>query len=163
VIKGETFSLITGSHLFDISPQELSRNEALNFRDENEVEKAAKKINPSSELRQINITDGEYLLFNGKLWHGTKNTTGRDRYALTFRYATPADNILISKDGELINPTWEKRKPLCIIAAGEDNIALNTHLPLKKISKHKGLLLGLVWSLPRNLKTRFVNHYSKYR
>jgi hypothetical protein len=151
VVPEETFTVLTGSHLFSQSPQELAATQSLNIYDEEEVLKAAQQINPESTLLHLNIKDGEYILFDGKLWHGTKNTTKGKRYALNFRYARPGSKIRISKDGALPNVAWDKNLPLCLLVHGQDREAINTLIPAKKISWRKGFITGLFYYFPLNV------------
>jgi len=151
VIPSECFYIITGSHLLNTSPQELSKKEGINLNDPKAVEAAAKKISPDCRLLHVPITDGQFILFHGKLWHGTNNPTAQPRFAFNFRYSTPSDQVRISANGELPNTTWRKQKPVCLLISGQDHFRINRLLEIDQINKLNSWIKGLFLYLPGNI------------
>lgn len=157
VISEESFSVISGSHLFSTSPQELSEKEGLDLYDAKAVEAAAKKFNPESRLLKLKITDGQFILLHGKLWHGTHNPSKMPRYAINLRYTIPSAKVRISKNGRLPDTTWSKQQPLCLLVSGQDSLGINKLTTINKISKTKIWIKGLLFYLPRNVILKLVS------
>src|SRR5690606_1324916 len=55
VISGSSFSVIPGSHLFDISPQELQLTQKIDGKNDVAVLEAAKELNPSCQLKYLEV------------------------------------------------------------------------------------------------------------
>ncbi|MBD0352158.1 MAG: phytanoyl-CoA dioxygenase family protein [Flavisolibacter sp.] len=158
-VNSDTFSVIPGSQLFRLSPQELSFLEGFNLNDEAAVLSSTKKINPDSELVSLNISDGQYIIFHGKLWHGTKNKTANPRYAINLRYTNPCFKVRIGKNGDLPNAEWHKSEPECLLVSGEDTFGINRLLNLDPIHYIKSWVKGLFFYLPINLIAKMKDKF----
>jgi hypothetical protein len=154
----QSFFLIAGSHLINASPQELSKIENLDLQDPEAVLEAALRFNPDCKLIKLAINDGEFILFHGKLWHGTMNNTALPRYAINFRYTIPSQSVRISKDGDLPKANWLKKRPTCLIVNGSDSKALNKTISVKNINKAKTLLKGYTYFLMLNAANKLLKH-----
>ncbi len=159
VVSEETFSVVPGSHLFELSPQEL-KAQGVNINDYQTLEEAAKKINRESRLVNLKVRDGQYIIFDGRLWHGTKNTTAKHRFSISLRYSKPSVKVRIAKNGNLPNLSWCKSKPVCLLVHGQDKFHINKLIDIKDISKSKGLIRGLFFCFPvkllRNITRRIT-------
>lgn len=151
VISGASFSVISGSHLFDTSPQELQQSQGLNCSDDDAVLEAARKINPHSKLVYLDVKDGQFIIFSGKLWHGTKNTTRELRGSIVLQYTTPENKVKIPKTYTMRKGTWYKKAPLCLLVRGEDRHKVNKLIDLSRINGRSNLLKALFLYLPHNV------------
>jgi hypothetical protein len=146
VVPKQTLFLIAGSHLLRQSPQEIQKTEGLDLCDSKAVLQAAQKLDPTCKLVSVDIKDGEFVIFEGNLWHGTENVTSRPRYAINLRYTKPSQKVLISKDGELPQSTWLKKQPLCLLVNGKDEYKVNKMIAANKVSLAKGYVGGIYYS-----------------
>jgi hypothetical protein len=151
VISGASFSIIPGSHLFDISPQELKEKQGLDTKDDTAVLEAAKKINPDSKLLYLDITDGQFVIFSGKLWHGTKNTTATPRSSFIFQYTRPDSEVRIPKTFAIPIKTWYKKAPVCLLVHGQDKFHVNKTIDIDQIDERKNFIKGIFTYLPINM------------
>ena len=121
--------IIPYSHRFGVSLQEVRqqlgrrRREATN----NEVLEWARERDMWSQLVKLEMTDGEALFFDGQLWHGSHNRSGKTRQALLLQYATPDTAIRIP---DLNHLNWPFRqldlpKPPCLIVRGSAKPGVN--------------------------------------
>jgi mannose-6-phosphate isomerase-like protein (cupin superfamily) len=117
-----SLSLISHSHRFGVSVQEL-RQESGMSRDaatEAHVARWAQERDPRSHLIKVEMTDGDALFFDGRLWHATQNLFHRTRHALLLQYATPETMIRIPDLNYLNWPFQQlsQPKPPCIMVRG---------------------------------------------
>ena len=156
VVSKKTFLLVAGSHNIKQSPQELNKQGGLDITDGDAVEEAAKKLNPACRLIRVDMKDGEFIIFHGRLWHGTENNTAKPRYAINFRYSTPSERVRLSKDGELPEAHWEEETPVCVMASGADHWKVNKTIKASEINKIKAILKGALYYFPKNLLKKFA-------
>jgi hypothetical protein len=160
VVTRQTFTVIPRSHLFDISPQELKNRDGLDIRDEQAVLQAARMIDPFCQLHQMEVTDGCFIIFNGKLWHGTRNVTEEPRYAMTFQYTRTSELVRVAKNYSLPDVNWHKRRPGCILVHGEDHFGKNRLRTISSIHRAPGLMKGLLLHLPVNIARKISQRIS---
>ena len=156
VISKESFGVITGSHRFDITPQELAAREGLDLRNDTALEKAAQRIDPNSRLLYLPVEDGQFVIFHGRLWHGTKNTSPYPRHSLIFQYTRPDSQVRIPRNNHYPGTAWYNAHPPCLLVHGTDVHRVNKTLQIDAIKTLKSYLTGLFYHLPANLveKTR---------
>jgi uncharacterized cupin superfamily protein len=85
---------VAGSHLFGRSVQEVlaGLGEDRETLSDARMMEIARRLDPASELVQAGSRDGEVVLFDGRVWHASRNgSTGQRRTALLLQYA-PADH-----------------------------------------------------------------------
>lgn len=123
-VSGPAF--VPGSHRF---PRTIMELQDANGHDGQHADDAtvlawAKGCDPEAEIVQPEITDGEGLIFDGRLWHGTLNrrATGA-RMALLLQYAE-ADAPVFMPDPAVVE--WPLRlvaepRPPVILVSGEGN------------------------------------------
>src|SRR5271168_4687622 len=90
-VRNSSLKLMSRSHHFGITIQQLRKDfdisrEALT---DDQVLDWARRRDSNSELVQPDISDGEALIFDGKLWHGSHNRSNKERRALLLQYANP--------------------------------------------------------------------------
>jgi len=161
VVPQNTFYLITKSHLIDKSPQELQKLQGISLQDADEVLAAAKQFNPECELIKVDIQDGQFLIFDGKLWHGAANNTNEARLAMNFRYTTPDQFVRISKDGELPDVQWLKKRPRCVVVSGQDRYHVNETIEKRKISYVRSFVKGCLYYLPKHTVQKTIEKVGK--
>lgn len=87
--KGSALGLIPGSHHFGRSVQdELHASDApLDANNSASVAALAKKFKQDAQVETPDLSDGDALIFDGRIWHGSDNTTEQDRLAILLQYA----------------------------------------------------------------------------
>lgn len=151
VLRGSSFSVISGSHLFGTSPQQLQQSHGLNCNDDKAVLEAAQKINPDSKLVRLNVSDGQFILFSGKLWHGTQNTGQKLRSSVVLQYTSPKSKVKIPKTYDMPIKNWLNKEPLCMLVHGEDKYKRNKLIETESIGSTFHLLKSLFFYFPSNL------------
>lgn len=123
VDRRSALSVISRSHRFGATIQERARNVGAS-RSERTTENVlawAREIDPEGELVEFDMGDGDAVLFDGRLWHGTHNTSTAERTALLLQYADPERRIDVPDLTHLEFPfRYEegKRAP-CVMVRGE--------------------------------------------
>ena len=84
-----------------------------------------------SGVLPIDASNGEAVLFDGRLWHGSHNLTEQPRCAALLQYATPETPIRIPNPARLEWPfdTYRVPRPPCIVVSGRDTRAVNRLVP----------------------------------
>ena len=162
VVPQNTFFVITKSHLINRSPQELQKLQGINLEDADEVLVAARQFDPECELVKVDIRDGQFIIFDGKLWHGAANNTNEARLAMNFRYTTPDQFVRISKDGELPDVQWLEKRPYCVTVAGQDRYQVNKTIDKRKISYVRSFLKGCLYYLPKHTLQKSFKKLKKF-
>lgn len=129
--RESSLAVIPYSHRFGESLQEvghgvgLARGEATS----DAIEAWARERNPRSETLKLDMTDGEVLLFDGRLWHGSDNLLDSGtRTALILQYAAADMPIRIpDPDGGFEWPFrfLERPRPPCIVVRGRAEPGVN--------------------------------------
>lgn len=110
------------SHTFGETVQEAARA-AGKRREETTTEDVlawARDRNPACEVVQPEVGDGDALLFDGRVWHGSHNELAETRRAVILHYATPDTPIRIP---DFRNLTWpfvqrDHPRPACVLVSG---------------------------------------------
>jgi ectoine hydroxylase-related dioxygenase (phytanoyl-CoA dioxygenase family) len=118
ITQKSTLKVITGSHLIDAAPQDLED------RSDGAVLKEAMRLSPSSELTAVELKEGEFFIFAGGLWHGSKNTDTKTRVALIVQYSPPSARIEVPL-GWKTPVRWLSCSPPCVLVSGTDRFGLN--------------------------------------
>ena len=116
------------SHRFGVTVQEV-RHQLGRVRDattDGEVVSWARQRDPRSHLMRCEMTDGEALFFDGRLWHGSHNRCRKTRRALLLQYATPDTEIRMSD----FNLNWpfhqlNQPRPACLMVRGTAKAGVN--------------------------------------
>jgi ectoine hydroxylase-related dioxygenase (phytanoyl-CoA dioxygenase family) len=95
--RDSTLQLISRSHRFgrpiqqEVHERGLRRGEAT----DDMVTAWAREHDCQSDLVQPDMNDGQALLFDGRLWHGSHNSGNQSRAALLLQYAAIGTPVLI--------------------------------------------------------------------
>jgi hypothetical protein len=114
-----TLKLISGSQLLCDAPQDLAANT------DREVIKAAQDRGIRGDLVSVDMKDGEFFLFAGRLWHGSENTSEVLRHAVILQYTTSDTTVRVPTTWE--EPIrWHSVYPPCVLVSGSPGGSQNT-------------------------------------
>lgn len=89
ISQKSSMKVISGSHRIAPSPQMIGVD------DDVDALATSRRLDPRSELVTVAIKEGEFFIFDGRLWHGTHNTSWKWRSAVIAQYARPDAPIAI--------------------------------------------------------------------
>lgn len=125
--------LIPGSHAYGACLQEAASREGIVRKDrtDDSVSRLANLHKPGAEIVQPRIGNGEAILFDGRIWHGSSNeASGPARVALLLQYAR-ADIAVKVPDLETLE--WPFRfkqdRPPAIAVSGQADETRNHLVP----------------------------------
>ncbi len=118
-----SLQLISHSHSFGTSVQEQAfrAGKQRNERTTGDVEEWAREREPESVVKQFDMSDGDGIYFDGRIWHGSDNTHPRhERTAIVLQYAVPERSIRIPVHSSFEWPFrfYQNPKPACIMVRG---------------------------------------------
>jgi mannose-6-phosphate isomerase-like protein (cupin superfamily) len=117
--RESALQVIRGSHRLGRTIQEVAQSHGFRRGEATSeaVEAWARAIDPEACFIQPDMTDGEAIAFDGRLWHGTENkrTTGR-RTALLLQYAAASQSVNQPDFSQLEWPFRYKRERPPVIA-----------------------------------------------
>ena len=128
--------VIPGSHRLGVSIQEvrhrLGKDRAKTSGEDVLAwakERCDGEADAAAELLALEMSPGEALFFDGRLWHGSRNESTRTRHALLLQYATPDTPIRIPDFNHLDWPfrQLQQPRPACIMINGRDNTGGNVN------------------------------------
>ncbi|MGH2818596.1 MAG: cupin domain-containing protein [Actinomycetota bacterium] len=127
--RDSSLLMIPYSHRFGVTIQEV-RHQLSMDRDEvtnDDILSWARERDERARLAQLEMTNGEALFFDGKLWHGSLNLLTRIRRALLLQYATPQTMIRIPDLNHMDWPFLELEvpRPPCLLVRGSDKARVN--------------------------------------
>ncbi len=84
----------------------------------------ARAQQPDCSLDYPPVGDGEFILFDGPVWHASHNSGDGVRIAAILQYCAPSARVRIplSFGG---SPAWHADPPPCVLVAGVDDYRLN--------------------------------------
>ncbi len=115
--RDSSLLIIPYSHRFGVTVQEV-RHQLGKDRDEttsNDIVHWARERDKRSHLVRPEMTDGEALFIDGRLWHGSHNLFSKTRRALLLQYATPDTVIRIPDPNYLDWPFHQLNLPLPLL------------------------------------------------
>lgn len=124
-------SIITHTHLINISPQELKKKN-IDILNDDEILKYAKEYNSKCELKKYYLNEGEYVIWKGKLWHSTQNFYKKNRHSIILQYTKPIYEVKIPKIYNYPEVEWSTKKPTCLLVSGQDKFQKNRLLTKNK-------------------------------
>jgi quercetin dioxygenase-like cupin family protein len=131
--RDSSLRIVPYSHRFGETIQEVRYRlgEARDETSDDAVLGWARQRDPRAEVLSPEMTDGDALFFDGKLWHGSDNVSGRTRHALLLQYAPPNDPIHIPDLAFLDWPfkLLEAPRPPCLLLRGRDPARVNRIVP----------------------------------
>ncbi|MFK7966608.1 MAG: cupin domain-containing protein [Burkholderiaceae bacterium] len=132
--RGSGLQLMAGSHLFGQPIQAEANRLGVSLSDacQADIEDWAKTYSPEARIRQPDITDGQAIVFDGRLWHGSVNHNAYfSRRALLLQYASPSVPIRRPDPNNLKWPFQqiEHPRPPAIMVAGSGKDDMNKLVP----------------------------------
>jgi len=109
-----TISFITKSHLINVSPQHFL-NEGLNLNDSQEVLKTARKIDGKCELITFVLKEGQFMLWDGPMWHATANYSADVRSALILQLCSSSAVPLLPKNFDIPFQFYDVAAPSALV------------------------------------------------
>lgn len=88
--RGSSLKFVPGSHLFGHTVQESRslRQLARDAATDQDILMMAKEFNPNATIEQPECQDGDGIIFDGRIWHGSDNAANRGlRTGLLLQYA----------------------------------------------------------------------------
>ena len=128
-------TVLEGSHVFGIAPQDIRPAVALD-RDASVVE-AARDFAPTCDPRNLPVPVGAAVVFDGRLWHGSRTVGGARRTALLIQYSPARAEPRIP--GSYERPVvWSSQRPACLPVGGDcrtmhpSNVVIEPRLSLRR-------------------------------
>ena len=122
--------LMPGSHRFPKRPEDYLSTGAETMEslaDDEQALAIARQWQPDVEFVRPEVHDGEFILFDGTLWHGSDNPGRERRCAMGLRFSPPDQNVRIPMTAW--EPTiWDPAQPPTVMLRGEDRHRLNRRL-----------------------------------
>ena len=118
VDRDTSLKVLDGSHTLHQIPQALSLN------DDDGVWRKAEELGNRGIVAPVDMRDGQFFLFQGRIWHGSENSTDRTRLAAIVQYTRPTSRVRIPLSWD-IPVQWDPTQPPCVLAAGVDSAGLN--------------------------------------
>ena len=122
ITERSTLKVISRSHRMGSMPQELGIDE------DGSALAACRSVEKEALLTAIPLREGEFFIFDGLLWHGSRNETFRTRGAMIIQYSRPDQPIALP-----MNTTppvqWHPTPPPCVLVKGEDRWGVNRLVP----------------------------------
>jgi hypothetical protein len=112
ISAGSSLKVVTGSHRFGNLPQ------AYGHLSDEQIQEKAGRVYPAATLKTIEVSEGEFFLFAGKLWHGSSNRSRETRSAMLAQYASSSARIRIPLNYD--EPVrWDTYRPPCLLVKGQ--------------------------------------------
>lgn len=131
--KKSALSVVPGSHAYGASAQEAAHRAGVrrDERDDETVLRMARGYDPDAEIVPLDMTDGEAVWFDGRLWHASNNTGDTTRTALLLQYASADSPIRIPDFTQLEWPFRLLPAPLppCVVVRGDAHGTVNRIVP----------------------------------
>jgi hypothetical protein len=148
VMKGSGLSIITGTQHLPVTPQELEKTHGLDLNDDQAVLEAARVYSPDCQLVQLDMSDGEFIIFSGKTWHASENQRDKLRSALIYQFTRPDSTVKIARTYDYPRAVWDSAKPACILVSGKDRYGYNTLISEKRIGNWQQFIKGMLIYFP---------------
>ncbi len=117
ISQESALNVIRGSHLLGKTVQQLMTESGMSREnlDDEAVLKLAATLNAEAKITRPQMQVGDAIFFDGRLWHGTDNMSGRMRTALLIQYAR-ADRVVRQPKQYEAWPLVFEDTPLPVIA-----------------------------------------------
>ena len=122
--------LMPGSHRFPKRPEDylsVGTETMASLQQDERALAIARRWRDDVEIERPAVNDGEFILFNGNLWHASDNPTTELRYAMGLRYSPPDQKVRIPMTAW--EPTiWDPALPPTVMVRGRDVHGSNRRL-----------------------------------
>jgi uncharacterized cupin superfamily protein len=131
--KENGLKFIRGSHAYGVTVQELTAREGIprEGRTDDIVLRLANAQRSGAEIAQPEIGDGEAVVFDGRIWHGSQNdSAGVTRVSLLLQYARSDKKVRIPDFRHLEWPfRFTDMRPPVVAVAGRGDADANAIVP----------------------------------
>lgn len=120
ISQESALNLIPGSHRYGKAIQQLMTENGLSRADLDELEvmKIARSQSANAKIIQPQMQLGDAIFFDGRLWHGTENTSNRMRSALLLQFARADLVVREPKQYEEWPITFSDIRPPVLVVSG---------------------------------------------
>jgi non-heme Fe2+,alpha-ketoglutarate-dependent halogenase len=120
--QDSSIKVISGSHKIDYLPQ------AMGPLNDSQVLEASRQYISTCQLHAVDLREGDFFIFDGRLWHGSHNTTQKVRTSVLAQYSRPDARIAIPMGWD--EPIqWHSWRPPCVLVKGVDRFGCNRVIP----------------------------------
>ena len=126
--RDSSLVLVPGSQRFETIQEVRAKSGAARERvSDADIDRWARERDQSSGLTLVEMTDGEALFFDGRMWHGSNNLGRETRHALLLQFSTPTSPIRLPDLNRLDWPfhRLEVPRPACILVRGRSPSGIN--------------------------------------
>nr|WP_319565692.1 phytanoyl-CoA dioxygenase family protein [uncultured Rhodoferax sp.] len=118
VDRHSTLKVLSGSHRLRASPQDLK------LASNEQILAHGRRHLSDCSLETVSPGDGGFFVMHGRLWHGSNNTSPKDRDAMILQYCIPERQVRIplTFDEPIV---WSEERPGCMLVAGDDHFHVN--------------------------------------
>jgi hypothetical protein len=128
-----SLTFVSYSHRFGVTVQEERNRRGKDRTATSDIDilEWAQIRDERAQLVQLKMSDGDALLFDGRLWHSSNNLSNLTRRALLLQYATPKTPIRIADLNYLDWPFRYLEEPLprCVMVRGRGASDVNRIVP----------------------------------
>lgn len=138
--RSSGLKFVPGSHRYGVTIQELNHHAGIargQSTDETTLA-AARQHDAAAEIVQPEVHDGQALVFDGRVWHGSHNKTKSVRTALLIQYARADRPVRIPKTFNWPIAFHRTRKPPVVVVSGKGQPAINRVVRAPRHSKAIG-------------------------
>jgi hypothetical protein len=122
--------LMPGSHRFPQRPEHFlsaGRETMETLQEDERALSLARAWSASAEVVRPAVRDGEFILFDGTLWHASDNPRPARRCAMGLRFSPPSERVRIPMTAW--EPTiWDPAAPPTVLVRGEDRYGVNPRM-----------------------------------
>lgn len=125
--RSSGLKFVPGSHRYGVTMQELNHRAGIKREqstDETTVA-AARQHDATAEIVQPEVHDGQALVFDGRIWHGSHNKTKSVRTALLIQYARADRAVRIPRRFDWPIEFHRRRKPPVVVVSGKGQPGVN--------------------------------------
>lgn len=138
--RSSGLKFVPGSHRYGVTMQELNHKAGIKREastDETTLA-AARQLDAAAEIVQPEVHDGEALVFDGRVWHGSHNKTKAVRTALLLQYARADRPVRIPRTFSWPVEFDRRRKPPVVVVSGKGQPDFNRIVRAPRRSKAVG-------------------------
>ncbi len=129
--RSSGLKFVPGSHRYGVSLQELNHRAGITREQSTDATTlaAARRHDAAAEIVQPAVHDGEALVFDGRVWHGSHNQTKAVRTALLLQYARADRPVRIPKSFSWPIRFNHLRWPPVVVVSGRSRPLVNRIMP----------------------------------
>lgn len=125
--RSSGLKFVPGSHRYGVTMQELNHRAGVT-REQSTDETtlaAARQHDAAAEIVQPEVHDGQALVFDGRIWHGSHNKTKSVRTALLIQYARADRPVRMPRTFNWPIEFHRRRKPPVVVVSGKGQAGVN--------------------------------------